>query len=130
MPEKILVVDDERDMLDLLTVNLKRTGYEVIVARNGFEALVLARRHLPDLVLLDLVMEGPDGFTVCETLHRQPATSRLPVIILTAADGQIARMRAVHAGACNFINKPFKVAELLRCVAEALLCRPAPGQAG
>lgn len=113
MSAKVLVVDDEEDMVDLLSFNLRQRGYEVIVARNGSEALNMARMHLPDLVLLDLMLDGLEGFTVCEFLRRQPSTTDIPVIMITALSGQIPRVNGLAAGADGFVTKPFDVPELM-----------------
>ncbi len=125
---KILVVDDEQDMLDLIAYNLGRQGYEVETASNGLSALQKVRRHLPDLVVLDLMLGDLDGFSVCEILRQEPASSRLPVLAITAYGGEIPRLNALDSGADDFLPKPFSPAELLRRV-KALLGRGEPRQA-
>ena len=99
MSIRILVVDDEPDFVQLMAYNLSRAGFEVLQATNGLEAVHLARRHVPDQVLLDVMMPGFDGFSVCEVLGRSPATARVPVIMVTALDGVSARARGLEAGA-------------------------------
>jgi len=116
MQPKILVVDDEQDMVELLRFNLVTRGYQVIPANNGLDALHLARRHLPDLIMLDLMMEGIDGYTVCEILREQPSTKHIPIIVLTAAIGQITRCNCLAAGADDYLTKPFSAQDLLRRV--------------
>src|SRR5260221_105680 len=113
MSAKILVVEDEQDMTELLACNLKGRGYEVLTAVNGLEALNQARRHLPDLILLDLMLEGIDGYSVCEILRRQPSTASVPVIMVTALAGQIVRMNGMASGATDFITKPFSLEDLM-----------------
>src|SRR5580765_2934756 len=103
MSAKILVVDDEPEMVELLSFNLQRRGYDVLAATNGLEALNKARQHLPDLILLDLMLEGLDGYSVCEILRRQPSTATVTVIMLTALTGQIARANGMEAGANDFV---------------------------
>jgi CheY-like chemotaxis protein len=119
---KILVVDDEQDMLDLITYNLGGQGYEVETALNGLVALHKVRRNRPDLVVLDLMLGDLDGFSVCEILRQEHASSRIPVLAVTAYGGEIPRLNALDAGADDFLPKPFSPAELVRRVA-ALLTR-------
>jgi DNA-binding response OmpR family regulator len=113
MSAKILIVDDEPDVIELLAYNLKKRGYNIVTATTGLEALNVARRELPDLILLDLMLEGIDGFSVCEILRHQPSTSTVPVIMITALAGQIARLNGMAAGANDFVSKPFSPQELL-----------------
>jgi len=113
MSAKILVVDDEPDVIELLAYNLTKRGYTVLTAVNGLEALNKARRELPDLILLDLMLEGIDGFSVCEILRHQPSTATVPVIMITALAGQIARANGLAAGANDFVCKPFSPHELI-----------------
>jgi len=120
MHEKILVVDDEQDVVDLISYNLKRRGYEVIASNNGLEALSRARQSLPDLIVLDLMMEGIDGLSVCEILRSQPSTKSVPIIILTAAVGEMARLNSLASGADDFLTKPFSPAALVTRVGQIL----------
>ena len=120
MSEKILIVDDEPDIVELLAHNLTANGYEVLTAANGLEALNKARRYLPDLILLDLMLEGIDGYSVCEILRRQPSTSSVPVIMITALAGQIARANGIAAGADDFVTKPFSPQEVVSRVKRLL----------
>jgi two-component system alkaline phosphatase synthesis response regulator PhoP len=120
MRPKILVVDDEPDVVELISFNLCTRGYETITARNGLEALIKARRFQPDLVVLDVMMDGMDGLSVCEILHTQPSTKSIPVIIVTAAAGEIARLNSIAAGAADFLTKPFSPQELVRRIGRIL----------
>lgn len=120
MHEKILVVDDEPDVVELIGFNLRSRGYEVISAKNGIEALLKARRLLPDLVVLDVMMDGIDGLSVCEILRTQPSTKTMPVIIVTAATGEMAKLNSFSAGATDFMTKPFSPQELVRKVGRIL----------
>jgi len=117
---RVLVVDDEVDLVDLLAFELGRRGYDVMAANNGLAALNLARRCLPDLVILDLMMEGLDGFAVCDLLQRQPSTADIPILILTALGGPEVRNRACLAGAADVIQKPFSPADLAARMERAL----------
>lgn len=107
----ILVVDDEPRAQILLRNLLEVVGYRVICAGNGPEALTAARQ-LPDVVLLDLMMPGMDGYEVCRRLRGDPALAAMPVIMLTALDDRASRLRGLEAGADDFLSKPFDSAEL------------------
>ncbi len=122
MPGRILVVDDEPPIVDLLVYNLKRAGYGVLVARDGEEALVVARRELPDLVILDLMLPALDGLEVCRTLRRE---CDVPIIMLTARDAEVERVVGLELGADDYIVKPFSVRELVARV-RSVLRRAAP----
>lgn len=114
MRPKVLVVDDEPDVVELICFNLRTRGYDTISASNGLEALLKARQQRPDLVVLDVMMDGMDGLSVCEILHNQASTRTLPVIIVTAAAGEMARLNSLAAGAADFLTKPFSPQELVR----------------
>jgi len=108
----ILIVDDLPQNVRLLDAVLSPKGFRVAMASSGEEALdVLAKEH-PDLVLLDIVMPGMDGYEVCRRIREEPATAFLPVIMITASGGE-EKIRAIEAGADDFVNKPFDQAELL-----------------
>jgi DNA-binding response OmpR family regulator len=113
MSRRILIVDDEQDMVDLLRYNLSQRGYEVLSAASGLEAVHKARREHPDLVLLDLMLDGMDGFAVCEILRQHPSTANLPVIMLTALAGEMTRLNGLDSGADDFITKPFSPDKLM-----------------
>ena len=108
--KRILVVDDEQDMLDLITYNLVEQGYEAETALNGLAALKKVRRDRPDLVVLDLMLGDLDGFSVCEILRQEPCSSRIPVLANTAYGGELPRVNALEAGADDFLPKPFSPA--------------------
>jgi DNA-binding response OmpR family regulator len=121
--QRILVVEDDSDLRELLRFNLKKAGFSVGTAVDGVEAVKKARSLLPDLILLDLMLPELDGFAVCEILRRDSALASVPVIILTALSSQLARLNGLAAGANDYITKPFNLGDLLGRV-EALL-RPA-----
>jgi two-component system phosphate regulon response regulator PhoB len=110
---KILVVDDEPDALELVSFNLKSAGYEVVTADNGSEALKKARQHVPDLILLDVMLPEVDGLEVCKLLRRDPATAPIPIIMLTAKAGEIDRVLGLELGAEDYVTKPFSPRELV-----------------
>lgn len=113
MKGKILVVDDEPDALELIEVNLKAAGFEVIVADDGREALQKARTVTPDLILLDVMLPEMDGLEVCKTLRRDTETTRIPIIMLTARAAEMDRVLGLELGADDYITKPFSPRELI-----------------
>lgn len=119
MHPTILVVDDEKDILELLTYNLEKEGYRVLTARNGKEALKLARQN-PELVVLDIMMPELDGWEVCKAIRKDPATSKIPIIILTARDSEVDEVVGLELGADDYITKPVKVRTFLARVKRAL----------
>jgi two-component system alkaline phosphatase synthesis response regulator PhoP len=121
-PARILVVDDEPAVANLLAYNLKKALYEVHTASNGLQALELARRVQPDLILLDLMLPGLDGLDVCRELRRD---SKVPVIMITARGEEVDRVVGLELGADDYICKPFSVREVLARV-KAVLRRAQP----
>ena len=125
MSQKILVVDDEQSITDLLAYNLRRNGYQPIVAHDGHQALRLAQVEQPDLVILDLMLPGLDGLDVCRALQRE---STVPIIMLTARDEEVDRVVGLELGADDYVTKPFSVRELMARV-RAVLRRITSGEA-
>ena len=119
---KILVVDDEPSIVDVLTYNLTKAGHQPIVARDGEQALKLARAERPDLVILDLMLPGIDGLEVCRALRKD---GNLPIIMLTAKDEEVDRVVGLELGADDYIVKPFSPRELMARV-KAVLRRAQP----
>jgi DNA-binding response OmpR family regulator len=122
MSAKILIVDDEPPIIDVLSYNLQRANYQVVVARDGEQALEQARREQPDLIILDLMLPRLDGLEVCRTLRRE---RDVPIIMLTARDAEIDRVVGLELGADDYIVKPFSVRELMARV-KNVLRRTAP----
>jgi DNA-binding response OmpR family regulator len=110
MGEKVLVVDDEIEIRDMLGIFLKEQGYEAILASNGEDAVELAEKENPVVILLDILMPGMDGIEICKRLKAKEKTRFIPVIIATALWDRY--MDAVEAGADDFITKPFNLTEL------------------
>jgi DNA-binding response OmpR family regulator len=110
MAEKVLVVDDERQIRDLLGEFLEREGYEVFLASAGEEAIELAERKIPHAILLDVKMPGIDGIEVCKRLKAEPKTQFIPVIMITGYVDN--KMVAIESGADDFVNKPIDLVEL------------------
>jgi two-component system phosphate regulon response regulator PhoB len=113
MAEKILVVEDDQDLSELLVYNLENAGYRVITAADGVTALGAARDQHPDLIILDLMLPMMDGLEVCRTLKRGGATKNVPVLMLTAKGEEIDRVVGFEIGAEDYVIKPFSVRELL-----------------
>lgn len=123
---KILVVDDEENIIELVRFNLEREGYQVLVARDGNSALELARSETPALVLLDIMLPGQDGLSVCRILQQDEQTRYIPVIMLSARGEELDKVLGLEMGADDYVTKPFSPRELLARV-KARLRRSAPG---
>ena len=121
----ILVIDDEPDLVELVEFNLKKDGYEVIGARNGQTGLEIAQKHLPDLIVLDLMMPGIDGLEVCRQLRADNRTKQIPMIMLTAKSAEADRVVGLELGADDYVTKPFSPRELVARV-KAVLRRAQP----
>jgi two-component system, OmpR family, alkaline phosphatase synthesis response regulator PhoP len=130
--ERILVVDDEEDVLELIRYNLARGGYRVETASSGEEALTKTRKDLPDLVILDLMLPGIDGLEVCRHLKRDAKTDRIPIIMLTAKGEEVDIVAGLEVGADDYVTKPFspkvlgaRVRRILHRAASRDMGRPA-----
>jgi DNA-binding response OmpR family regulator len=110
MAEKILVVEDEPSLQETLVYNLSKQGYEVEAVGDGREAVEAARRSAPDLILLDIMLPGMDGFEVCKVLRRE---MNVPILMLTARDDEIDRVVGLEVGADDYLSKPFSMRELV-----------------
>ena len=125
---KILIVDDETRLVDVLRAYLERDGYRVAAAYNGREALLLARREKPDLVLLDLMLPEMDGMEVCRTLRKE---SEVPIIMLTARSEETDKLIGLELGADDYVTKPFSPREVVarvRAVLRRSLMSPGAGE--
>ena len=120
MRPKILVVDDEPEAVELLEFNLRQAGYEVVAAADGAEALKKARAVLPGLVVLDLMLPEVDGLEVCKMLRRDPATTSIPIMMVTAKAAEIDRILGLELGADDYLTKPFSPRELVLRVKKIL----------
>lgn len=116
MPKKILAVDDERHIVRLIQVNLERAGYEVVTAFEGKNALVKVVVEKPDLVILDSMMPGMDGFEVLQYIRNHPTTQELPIIMLTPRAANADVFRGWQGPKDCFITKPFNPMELISFV--------------
>jgi len=113
---KILAVDDEPEMTELMEFHLVRAGYKVTTAANGWEAIDAVRRDRPDIILLDLMLPDLDGFGVCEILRRDALTATIPIIIISAWASPDSRNLGLELGALDYITKPFSPHELVERV--------------
>jgi phosphate regulon transcriptional regulator PhoB len=120
MPEKILVVDDEKDLVDLIVYNLEREGFETLRAYDGEEALKAVKAEKPDLVILDLMLPGIQGMDVCSIIRKDRNTAAIPVIMVTAKGDEIDKILGLEIGADDYVTKPFSVRELLARVRAVL----------
>ena len=117
---KILVIDDDEDLLQCLGVRLKASGYEIVFAIDAILAIGVAKKERPDLILLDIGLPGGDGFLIMERLKSTPSLALTPIIILTARDPEKNRKRALRAGAISFFQKPIDHDALLSAIRKAL----------
>jgi two-component system alkaline phosphatase synthesis response regulator PhoP len=128
--EKILVVEDESDLRELMTYNLTREGYRVVTAENGAEGLRKARKEAPDLLLLDLMLPDLDGIEICRRLKKDPLTASLPIIMVTAKSEELDVVLGLGVGADDYVTKPFSPRTLLARMKAVLRRGPQREEAG
>jgi two-component system phosphate regulon response regulator PhoB len=126
--ERILLIEDEPDIAEVLQYNLEKEGFQVELAHRGDTGLEAVRRENPDLILLDLMLPGLDGLEVTRLLKRDPATSHLPIVMLTARSEELDRIVGLELGADDYISKPFSPREVVLRV-KAVLRRLQPEEA-
>jgi DNA-binding response OmpR family regulator len=122
----VLIVEDDPDIMQLLTYNLQSANFEVVTASDGNNALTMARQYLPHLVILDLMIPGINGFEVCKELKRGADTQKIPIIILTARGDEVDRVVGLELGADDYVVKPFSPRELILRIGAVL--RRAPSE--
>ena len=113
MLAKILVIDDEKDIVSLLRYHLEKAGFQCFEGMDGAIALRLIREHHPDLLILDLMLPGMDGLEICRQLRQDAATARLPILMLTAKAEEVDRVVGLEVGADDYVVKPFSPRELV-----------------
>lgn len=126
---RILLVEDDRALVELLSFHLRREDFEVATTADGEDALLMAREAPPDIVILDWMIEGISGLEVCRRLRRLPETANVPIIMLTARGEESDRIRGLETGADDYVTKPFSPRELVARVG-AVLRRVRPALAG
>ena len=124
MRNRILIVEDDLELVELLSFNLTKAGFQVGVATDGAKALQQVRAHPPSVILLDLMLPELDGLVVCEILRRNVSTRGIPIIILTAMSGELARVAGLGAGANDYLVKPFRMKDLLERIDAMLHTTP------
>ena len=117
---KILIVDDEKDIADLISYNLEREGFRTRIVLDGNEALAAVRSFAPDLMVLDLMLPGVGGLDICKRIRANPETSSLPIIMLTAKADEVDKIIGLEIGADDYVTKPFSVKELVARVRTVL----------
>jgi two-component system, OmpR family, response regulator RegX3 len=125
MPQTVLVVEDEESFIEALTVGLRREGFEVVVARDGLDAIALFDRHKPDLVLLDVMLPKMSGIDVCRQIRTR---SKVPIIMVTAKGAEIDTVVGLEVGADDYVTKPYRLRELVARMRAVL--RRSPGDDG
>jgi DNA-binding response OmpR family regulator len=126
----ILVVDDEPDQLEVVQTILSEVGFSVDTVTNGFDALKMVEKSLPGLIIVDANMPKMNGFALCESLRRAPATAGIPIIMLTGLVGNLSRMNGLLHGASAYVTKPYKIDELVGKVNELLKHSDPPAAPG
>ncbi len=109
---RILVIEDEQAIAELVKINLELLGHQVITAPDGIKGLAMSQQNRPDLIVLDVMMPDLDGFTVCQRLRQNPATNHIPVLMLTALSTTKDKVAGFDAGADDYLPKPFDIPEL------------------
>ncbi|MCX6934799.1 MAG: response regulator transcription factor [Verrucomicrobia bacterium] len=129
MNDRVLVVDDEKDVRDLIRLNLRAAGFDVLEASTGAEGLAIAKHDLPSVIILDLMLPEMNGVEVCRALRRNPATSRIPVLMLTAKSTEDDKVEGFECGADDYVTKPFSPRELILRVRAVARRQPDQGVA-
>jgi len=120
MSAKILIIEDEADLVQALAMRLKAEGYQTACVTDGISALERAREEKPDLILLDICLPGRNGFEVFQQLRQDPAMERIPIVFLTARSTMEDRQKARHLGAAGYVIKPFQWVNLIKLVHDVL----------
>ena len=112
MRDRVLIVEDEADVRELIRLQLRAAGFDVLEACNGAEGLAMAKQDLPSVIILDLMMPEMNGVEVCRALRRNPSTSRIPILMLTARSSEEDKVAGFEVGADDYVTKPFSPKEL------------------
>jgi len=119
MDKKVLIVEDEENVIELLRINMVRRGYDVIIAQNGDEAMDIMYRTNPQIVLLDIRLPGMNGWEVCKEIRKNPKTKEAYIIVISAATQKEDRLKAATCGASCFLAKPFDMGTLIDLISSA-----------
>ena len=130
MKTRILIVDDEPDVVELVEFNLRKAGYDVLTADDGTKALQRVRQDRPALVILDVMLPELDGLEVCKLLRRDPATAAIPILLLTARAAEVDRVVGLELGAQDYLTKPFSPRELVLRVKNLIQRKETPAETG
>jgi len=117
---RILIIDDEQDILDLLSYNLEREGYSILTASDGLTAKELSLNSSPDLIILDLMLPGINGLELCRLVRNNPKTADIPVMMLTARGEEVDKVLGLEIGADDYVTKPFSIPEIVARVRSLL----------
>lgn len=120
MAAKILIVDDDPHILMPLEFLMIKNGYEVLIARNGMEAIGIIQKHIPDLVLLDIMMPDVNGYEICKLIRNTPGYERCKVVFVSAKTSEEDKKKGYELGASLYISKPFSTRDLVKKVAELI----------
>ncbi len=118
--QRILVIEDETNIQELIKYNLEKNGYKVVVSDNGIDGLEEAIANVPDLILLDLMLPGLDGLEVCKRLRTDKRTKKVPIFMLTAKSEELDKVLGLELGADDYITKPFSIKELIARIRAAM----------
>lgn len=124
MQKKILIIEDDPATSRLVDYSLRHEGYEVFTASNGLEGIRKAHNEMPDLIILDVMLPGMDGFEICHQLRSEPDTNKLPILMFSAKAQEIDKNTGLKVGADDYLSKPAAPSEILSHV-EALLAKKA-----
>ena len=116
MKTTILLIEDDRDMRDLVSGHLEHSGFDVLKTDDGIKGQALALQYSPDIILLDLMLPNVDGLTLCQRLRRDDRTSNIPILMITALGGLKDKVTGFNSGADEYLLKPFDLEELLYCI--------------
>lgn len=107
MGNKILIIDDEKDIVEMMKIMLRREGFEILTALNGKSGVIIAKEEIPDIILLDIMMPDVSGFQVCKELKEDPKTRDIPVVIISVKSSEMDITKALEMGATDYFKKPF-----------------------
>ena len=130
MKKKIFVIDDERDIQDIIKVNLLKEGYNVETILSGEDALKIMAKDVPDLIVLDIMMEGMDGYEFCKTVRADKNLKSVPIIFLSVKSEEIDKILGLELGADDYLTKPFSVKELISRIKAVLRRAESSSQSG